>query len=81
MKINNTIKTELDKIPDEISQKYNIRDYNKKGVILHIPSVINIMFDKNFNVEIGEYTIDISNKTLHVCLWIDVLKMHITIYT
>ena len=85
MKLNKTIEKELNKIPDEIKEKYNIDNYNcfdkKAGIIIHNPSVINIMFDRQFNVEITKYTIDISNKTLCVCLWINTYKMHTTIYT
>ena len=84
MKLNKTIESELNKIPDNIKEKYNIDNYtnfNKTGILIHHPAVINIMFDIKFNVEITKHTIDISNKTMCVCLWIDTFKMHTTIYT
>ena len=86
MKLNKKIEIEINKIPDKIKEKYNIDNYtgfnNKKTeILIRHPSVINIMFDRKFNVEITKHTIDISNKTLSVCLWIDTFKMHTTIYT
>ena len=86
MKLNKTIESKLNKIPDDIKEKYNIDNYtsfnnNKTGILIHHPAVINIMFDRKFNVEITKHTIDISNKTMCVCLWIDTFKMHTTIYT
>ena len=85
MKLNKTIEKELNKIPDDIKEKYNINNYMPKvekneGLIIHTPSCINIMFDRKFTINNTEYTVDIINKTLCVSLWKKSYKMHTTIY-
>ena len=82
---NTQIENELNKIPDKTKNKYNIEEYQgiKKiyqGVVIHKPSVINIMFNKDFNVREDDFTITISNKKISIILWKESYNMHTTVY-
>ena len=84
MKINKTIQNELDKLPTEIKNKYNIRiNNNTAGIVLEFQDkngYVHIKFDRTFKITIDTICIDIKNKKMNVSLWKKNYMWQLTVY-
>ena len=84
MKINKTIQNELDKLLNDIKNKYGLRiDTNESGVIFESKDksgYVNIKFDRSFNVSSDDICTDIKNKKMVMSLWNKNYLWHLTVY-
>ena len=84
MKINKTIQNELDNLPTEIKNKYNIRINNKKDALvfefINNSGYVHIDFDRSFKITSDKATINIKNKKMFMSVWKNNYIWHLTVY-
>ena len=84
MKINKTIQNELDKLSNDIKNKYGLRiNIDKTGLAFESKNkdgYINIKFDRSFNISSDDICINIKNKKVAMSLWNKNYLWHLTVY-
>lgn len=85
MNINEPIRKQLDKLTDEIENKYGIRKRISEPFDTGIVSdkngsYVNINYDEEFSIHETEYCFEIKNKRVNVSLFKGTYLVHIAVF-